>query len=601
LLSPRQPAKEDPVAEQTDKADAVPAPKRPKAKVKSAKEDPVAKQVDKTDAGRQDTYKLTKLELQGDSSFLMATGLYDKMRKQLVGKELTDNQIDEVIRETQKQLIDAGYYLASIWPPPTNLEEGVLVLQVDKGRVGKQAFYAPAAGASTNKIPYSGRHYSETQLRRRLASLKEGQAFNYFPFYSLINTINAQPDLTVDTDLKVRAVRTNDLIQRYVDMDYTVVREALPIHGALSVANSGTKATGDWRPTLTLQHLNLTRHDDVLTLNLGPISPNFKDLKSLGASYYLPNYWKNGGAFTLFGGYSDLDAKDVVEGINVSGKGWFVGLQQSYKLINSERHLLSISLGLVYRVMEDRLILTDPEGSWKLEPREVTIVPLSLALAYSSKQEDVWGGRNFITSQTIAHQAKFLGASSEAEMRTLRVNADGDYFIERLQAARIQPLGHWQLLAKADAQLASGPLVPAEQKAIGGMDSVRGFPERIVQGDNGISGSLEVRTPLMSTFWGSPYKSSAERKEALDMGKTVDRIQLLAFMDGGTVRLKKALGTKDSYTISGAGVGIRIALTQYLQFRLDWGVPLSGRKDVETSEEKIDAGGRYHLSLQGQF
>lgn len=584
-----------------------PPKKRKKAKIDSEADRPLVDQADKAVPQSGRSYKIIKLDIRGDADFLRATGLYEDIQQEVVGKDLTDGKIDEVVRAAQKKLIDAGYYLASLWAPPADLTDGVLILQVDKGRIGKQTFYAPAAGATgkvalADMLPYRGRYYTEAQLRRRLSALKEGQAFNYHTFYNAVTVINAQPDFTMDTDLKVRKVQTNGLTQRYIDMDYSVVKERLPIHGALSVANSGTEATGDWRPTLTLQHLNLSKHDDVLSLNLGPISPNFSDLKSMGASYYRPNYWKNGGAFTLFGGYSDLDAKDVVEGIDVSGKGWFVGLQQSYKLINSDRHLLTISLGLTYRVMEDQLILTAPgEADWELDSREVTIVPLSLAFAYSSKQADFLGGRNFLTSQTIAHQAEFLGASSEDEMQTLRVNADGDYFIERLQVARIQPLGNWQLVAKADGQLASGPLVPAEQKAIGGMDSVRGFPERIAQGDDGVSGTLEIRAPLMSTFLGSPYKNKDERAEALEMGDTFDRIQLVAFADAGTVKVKKALGPVDTYTISGAGVGIRIALSEHFQFRLDWGVPLSGREDVETAEEEISSGGRYHLSMQGQF
>ena len=363
-----------------------------------------------------------------------------------------------------------------------------------------------------------------------------------------------------------------------------------------------------------MQDLNLTKHDDVLSVNLGPISPNAKDLKSFGASYYLPNNWHNGGAFTMYGGYSDLDAQDVVPGINVKGQGWFTGAQQSYRLINNENHLLSVSLGLTYRVMEDQLILTPQEGDadqrdWELDKRKITMVPFSLALSYSSGKPDSIGGRNFITSQTIAHQAGMLGASSEEDIQTLRVDAKGDYVLERLQLARLQPLSKeakgslgWMLFAKADGQLASGPLVPAEEKAIGGMDSVRGFPERIVQGDDGVSGSLELRTPMISTFLGSSYKTQADRDRALNDGKTMDRLQFVTFVDAGTVYIKDSPATaRDSYTIVGAGAGFRLQVTKYSLLRFDWGVPLSGKNEVQTSNEDVKSGGRYHLSAQVQF
>lgn len=586
------------------------------------KEDPTEKkrssrkQKDKSspasEASAQEGYPIDTVEFRGDVDFLKETGLYEYIKRNVEGRKLTDDQIQELIRVVNQAMIEADYSLASLWAPPADLSKGVLIIQVDKGRVGTKTFYAAPTKSSKGKSaesdrrPYKGKYYSEAQLRRRLSKVKEGDVFDYHRFYTAAYDINSLLDVRMDTDLKVRKKQVDGVSQRFVDMDFTV-EESLPIHGALSVANSGTDATDEWRPMLTLQHLNLTKHDDVLTLNLGPFSPNFKDLTSFGASYYLPNHWKNGGAFTLFGGYSDLDAEDVVESINVRGEGWFAGVQQSYRLIDSDRHLLTLALGLTYRFMEDQLILADPaEGDWELEPRDVTIVPLSLAFSYSSARPDFLGGRNYLTSQTIVHQADFIGSSTEAEMQTLRVNADGDYYIERLQLARIQPLSGkergsqgWLMFAKADIQLASGPLVPAEQKAIGGMDSVRGFPERIVQGDDGISGTVEIRTPLvkMNGFW---TKSNEAKEKALVEGRTMDW-QLVAFVDAGHVKIQDSLSTVDSFTIAGAGVGIRLSLTRYLQTRFDWGWPISGREDVQTPEEDISSGGRFHLSVQAQF
>ena len=91
--------------------------------------------------------------------------------------------------------------------------------------------------------------------------------------------------------------------------------------------------------------------------------------------------------------------------------------------------------------------------------------------------------------------------------RIQRQTAEADYWVERLQLARIQPLSfrepdpeqqakQWILFGKLDGQLASGALVPAEAKAVGGLDNVRGYKEREVLGDNGISGTLEVRSPI---------------------------------------------------------------------------------------------------------
>jgi hemolysin activation/secretion protein len=275
--------------------------------------------------------------------------------------------------------------------------------------------------------------------------------------------------------------------------------------------------------------------------------------------------------------------------------------------------MLSISGGAVYRSIEDQLILTsDGESDYETDARKINLVPLSIAVSYSSARPDALKGRNFVTAQTSAEFEDFAGSSSEEELQSLRANADGSYYIEKLQLARIQTLfdggkggdtaGQWLLFAKADGQLASGPLVPAEQKAIGGMDTVRGFPERIVQGDHGVSGCLELRTPLFSTFTRSPYKSADDRRKALNEGKTVDKFQFVTFVDAGYVKYEEALTDTYDYTIASVGAGLRLALTSHAQLRFDWGVPIAGRDDVSSdSTEEVDSGGRYHLSAQVQF
>ncbi len=56
-------------------------------------------------------------------------------------------------------------------------------------------------------------------------------------------------------------------------------------------------------------------------------------------------------------------------------------------------------------------------------------------------------------------------------------------------------LSDWSMQARLGAQLANQPLISAEQFAIGGVDSVRGYLESSELGDNGVSGTIELRTP----------------------------------------------------------------------------------------------------------
>ena len=514
------------------------------------------------------SFAIHELRIEGDSHLLDELGLAESLRQNTVGKKLSERDIQDVAQECNKEMVEAGYYLARMWTPPTDYSKGILVFVVDEGRVGKTTFYKKRSG--DEKEEYDG-HFSRKQLRRKLGAVQEEIIFDYNEFYKSIYRVNSHPDLTIDTDLKVRKVRADTGLRRYVDMDF-YVDDRLPIHGAIEMKNSGTDVTEDWRTSLTLQHLNLTKHDDVLTLN-APVSLDFSTLISVAGSYYLPHYFGNGGAFTVFGGYSELTSDNIVPQINLEGKGYFAGLQGTYKLVDNDQHQFNISLGYGHQVIEDTLVLQD-EGS--ILPREVTIAPFSLVFSYSSVRPDALGGRTFASSQSSVNIGDFLGTSNDEEIAQQRETAEADYYVERIQLARIQPTfgggtdesKKWIVFTKLDGQIASGALLPAEQKAVGGLDNVRGYEQREVLADHGISGTIELRSPI----WTSSHLAGLVPGED---SQGTERLQVVGFLDGAQMYVEDTLeGEQDEFTLFSVGAGFRLAFTQYAQLKFDWGFPI---------------------------
>lgn len=87
---------------------------------------------------------------------------------------------------------------------------------------------------------------------------------------------------------------------------------------------------------------------------------------------------------------------------------------------------------------------------------------------------------------------------------------------------------------------------------MGGNDSVRGFAEREVAGDQGIRLGLEV--------WAPP----------LDSGTW--RVVPLAFVDAARVtRNQPAAGEIAEQNIASAGLGLRASMGRSLSLRIDWG------------------------------
>jgi hemolysin activation/secretion protein len=121
------------------------------------------------------------------------------------------------------------------------------------------------------------------------------------------------------------------------------------------------------------------------------------------------------------------------------------------------------------------------------------------------------------------------------------------------------------LVARADVQLSDRPLLGFEQFAIGGRNTVRGYRENRLVGDNGVVGSLELRVPIPMPSW-REWRPHFELAPFFDAGHSwnTDRPEL------------------GEQTLLSVGVGGRLFLTHDMLFRVYWGHPL---KDVASLGE----------------
>lgn len=557
-------------------------------------------------------YQIKEIRFIGDSEVLdlcewkedgrVIGNLRKKIEEGLLNQRMTDSDLLRRVGEYQSILRNEFYRAADTFRVPRPLDsDGIVEIVIEAGRYGKMSFGDSQPDATTASPKFSEKFFSEGQLRYKLADLREGDFFRYDELYRILYGINSHPDLTVDTTLSQRVERTEadseygelSLRRKFIDMQFEV-KESLPFHVVSEVNNYGTEDTDEWRGSLTAQHLNLTRHDDVLTVEaISATDPSA--LWAGAASYYRP-FRKMPAAFTLLGGYSELDNDQLLEGIDLLGVGSFVGAQFSYDLLRRKRHDLKITAGIMRRSIEDELVL----GGESM-PRKVELTPLNVAFIYSNPIPDALGGRNFLTWQSIGHISEFLGSSGDDEFSVQRETAEADYLIEKIQAARLQKLASASnpplLFTRLEGQWATSALIPAEQLGIGGHDSVRGYKEREVLGDLGVNGTVEVRSPL----WSLNRVAPAEDNTSVPLSETPTRIgwQILGFTDAGYSSLEDALpGEDESETLWSVGLGLRMEfrMTEKIQsyLKFDWGFPL---EETELS----DSDGAGHISFQVQF
>lgn len=533
---------------------------------------------------------ISDVRIYGATNFAERVNLAESVRDLLAdGESKTRGQVREALSEIRQNLLQAGYYLVRLSPARKDSlyseETRSLGVLVDEGRIGNIT-------VKFQDGEDEGTWYSKTQILRRFRYLKEGDTFDYTRLRSALFDANSHPDLTIDTSIDVRKPIEGEgddrRIARYADLDFTV-HESFPLHMVWEVNNFGMEEVDEWQTSLTMQYLNLTKHDDVLTIS--PAMSFGAELMSLAASYMLPHTWLLGGNTTLYGGWSNLDVDDIVPRLDLEGIGWFMGLQHSEYLYDSDRHLWAFSAGLLWRYIEDQYTALGQ----KLNKRDVSILPISAALSYTGKKADAMGGRNFATLQGVLNVA-----SSGDDLGDLWTGAEERYWILRWQLARLQPLfgwydekaqkdlHQWMLFLKLEGQYTTDNLIPTEKLSLGGYNTMRGYHTRGYIGDYGIYGTAEFRTPILVDGIASLFGDRTDKTP-------IDRLQGLCFIDYGLTAFNDLpAGYDDNEFLCSAGFGARAALTKYSQLRCDVAFPLA---DAYGDDDSVEV----YFSIQVQF
>ena len=530
------------------------------------------------------------IRINGSKEFAERENLADKILEALGGGgDKTMGDVQAAIAKVREDLMRRGMYLVRISVARDGTYDAktkTLALLVDEGRFGKLTI-------KFEDDEEDGFWFSRRQIESKFRAIEEGDTFDYSRLRSVLFDANAHPDLTIDTSIDVRKPIEGEAadrrIARYADINLDV-RESCPFHIVWEINNYGMDEVEEWQTSLTAQYLNLTKHDDVLT-----VSPSMSlggELFSIAGSYMLPHDYWLGGATTLYGGYSYLDVGDIVPRLDLEGTGYFVGLQQTENIYSSDRHLLALSVGVLWRYIEDQYTALGRS----LNERGASILPLSIALSYTARKPDFLGGRNFATIQGVYNV--FNGGDSLDEMWT---DAEENYGIVRGQVARLQPifgwfdpeteseLHQWMLFVKIEGQYTADTLIPVEKLSLGGHNCLRGYSTRGYLGDYGVYGTFELRTPILVDTFAALFGDRTNKKP-------IDRLQLLGFCDWGVTQYNDLpSGYDDNEFLASAGVGFRFALTQHSQLRCDAAIPmLDGNNDDDEDFE-------FYLGFQLQY
>jgi hemolysin activation/secretion protein len=493
-----------------------------------------------TAAAAEDKPPFDVLEYRIEGNTVLPTLTIEEAVYPHLGEGKTIDDVDAARAALEKAYQDAGYLTVLVDLPEQQVKGGVVTLRVTEGRVGK--------------LKVSGnRYYSRGAIRAKVPELAEGNV----PYFPQVQTELAA--LSRTPDRQVTPVLKPGQSPGKLDVDLQV-KDAPPLHGGVEVNNRQTPNTEDLRVAGFLRYDNLWQREHSFSLTYQTAPEDRDQTEVWSGTYVLPV----AGTGWLLAGYYINSKSDVaaVGSVNVIGSGDIWGLRAIRPLPQRPGFFHSLNLGIDYKDFAETTSLLGADSF------ETPISYAPLTAGYSATLQG-----NAYESQlnaAVVLGVRDLFGNDDREFAIKRFNARANYAILRGDAVHTQRFGAWEGVGRLALQVTDQPLISNEQFAAGGVDSVRGYLEAEQFGDNGIRGSLELRTPRFALGEDTPIELVG-----------------LAFLDGAHLRIKDALPGQDaSITLSSIGVGLRLKAWKGLSALLDVGWPFHETQYTEKHDPR---------------
>ncbi|WP_296720325.1 ShlB/FhaC/HecB family hemolysin secretion/activation protein [Erythrobacter sp.] len=448
------------------------------------------------------------------------------------GRRLDHAELRSLADAVANHARERGYILATAWIAQQALVGGVLRITVDEG------------GLDDIRIEGS----DDPAIRKQLRRLLDHQPLTLAALQREVLLADDLPGVWIrDT----RFERDGDRRVLVVDAR----REDFA--GSALVASDGTKPVGPVRARINLDANGLISPYDRVDLSFSATPLDPEELAFFSARYSMVVN-DSGTSVGAFGSYSRTEPGAYLAARELLGTSWRGGLRMRHPLLRSQRGSLWLEASAELQDLQQ-----DSLGSLARHDR-IALARLGF-YGFGPLAGGTLQGR-----ATVSQGLDILGATALGDPLASRSDAPPGFTTlswwlnwRRGLAARLS------LSLEATGQLSADPLLIGENFALGGNSFLRGydFAQRI--GDQGIAGVGELRYD-----W----------PDALG---AVERLQLYAFADGGTVT---NLGDgRGSGTLASSGAGLRTDINRSLDFDLEVAVPLTEpRYDTDDNSPRIN-------------
>ena len=494
----------------------------------------------------EEVLKFNVFEYQVDGNSVLNSGEIEKAVYPYMGEEKSIEDVEQARAALEKTYQEAGYLTVSVSIPQQEVNQGTVRLLVTEGKV--------------ERLQIVDSHYhTPGEIKSRARQFSEGSVPHFPTAQKELGTLNRNQNRQVTPVL--RPGKSPGTVE--VDLQ---VKDKLPVHGNVELNDRYSPNTTELRLNAGLKYENLFQKDHSLGMNIQVSPEDTSEVKVFSGTYIIPR--DNGDYFAAYAVASDSNIAAVGD-INVLGKGYIAGARYIRPLPLSEGFYHSLTFGFDYKVFKENLFLLGADTSL-----DTPISYWATSLGYDANLQSDFGQTQ--ASFVLNMAPRFMGNTS-SEFQRKRSGAEANYVYLRADVKQLYTFSSgWAIQGKAAFQLASQPLISTEQFTIGGVDSIRGYLESSRLGDNGISGSLELRTPPLSQY--------------LKQYRFVEYIKdfyAYTFADAGYVRIKNPLGLDDDYELYSAGLGLKLKTTTGWFSYLDYAQAMNEAPEVEQGDYRL--------------
>lgn len=479
-----------------------------------------------------------------------------------LGPNRSSDDVEKARAALEKSYHDKGFQTVNVAVPAQNVASRIVVLKVTEGKIGRLRVA-------------NSRFYDLEKIKKGAPSLREGSLPNFNEVTKDIVALNQWPDRRITPALRAGVTPGT------VDVDLNV-DDKLPLHATLEYNNRQSPNTTATRLNATVKYDNLWQLGHSLSVSYQVAPERRADAEVVSASYLARiTDWTS----LLVYGVDSKSNVATVGGMSVIGPGQILGARGVLTLPARDNFFHSLSFGVDYKHFGQTVNIGSDSFS-----SPITYYP------WNAIYGATWQNEGALTQLNASATFNMRGPGSQFDAYwNKRTYADSNFIHLNADISHTQELPEgFQLFGRAKGQVADGPLISSEQFSLGGLDTVRGYLESATIGDNGVAGTLELRSPDVGSWLQKQMKDETGQGQA--RFTTFNEWRFFGFVDAGLATIYKPLPEQQaSFDMWSYGAGTRFKMINYISGMFALAVPMTKQSEARTKQPRL------LFSVSGEF